>query len=172
MGQRRGVSFGPRDRGAGPSERPAKGHKDNAVMPAEPMQDQANATRRNGPSRNPDQHTINEALIARWTRRLGIFTGLLAAVTALLVVATGISAYFLYTTDDAVHKTLLNGQRAFVHLEKISFGVVEKWTSDNECNDELCVFNPPRKVGRVVRTEFSFTNSNWISMQYSFSPSR
>ena len=97
------------------------------------------------------EHQRNEKTMARWTRRLGLFTIILAFIAA-------ITAGILYITDQTLRKTLLIGQRAFVHLEKISFGVVDKWSSESECNGQLCVYNLPRKVGRVVRTEFYFTN--------------
>src|SRR5580700_950836 len=57
-------------------------------------------------TKNPNQHGVNEALIARWTRRLGIYTLVLAVATVALVIATGIGAYFLYETDRSIKDQL------------------------------------------------------------------
>lgn len=48
----------------------------------------------------PTEHRINEAMIARWTRKLGIFTMILAVATVLLVVIGGITAWILSETDE------------------------------------------------------------------------
>jgi hypothetical protein len=78
----------------------------NGILPKDPPQNQTNLTARENLASNPDQHVLNENLIAQWTRRLGIFTALLAGVTALLVLATGISAYFLWETDVSIEGQL------------------------------------------------------------------
>src|SRR5260370_22505593 len=49
------------------------------------------------------EHQINERMMARWTRRLGIFTIVLAFIA-------GISTWILYETD----RTARRGMRAFV----------------------------------------------------------
>lgn len=64
---------------------------------------------------NPDQHSVNEALIAHWTRRVGIFTGVMAGATVLLFVATGVSAYFLWETD-----THISGQLREMHAQTVT----------------------------------------------------
>jgi hypothetical protein len=51
------------------------------------------------------------------------------------------------------------GQRAFVHLDKIEFGLTDKWSAPSECNGRICAFNIPRKIGQVERTTFHFTNA-------------
>jgi hypothetical protein len=80
-------------------------------------------------------------------------------VTAIATVAIGIVAWLQWETfektDRTLNRTLLIGQRAFVHLEEINFQVVDKWSENEEC----CIFILPRKEGRVIKTEFKLTNN-------------
>src|ERR1700685_1088105 len=86
---------------------------DQPALPSKAENDQTNAYTATNESATPDQHTFNEALIANWTRRLGIFTGLLVSVTALLVVATGISAYFLWESDQGIKGQIAEMQKVY-----------------------------------------------------------
>jgi hypothetical protein len=78
-------------------------------------EDKNQAADGNDTTGKPDEHRINETIIARWTRRLGIYTGILAVATVLLVVASGISAYFLWESDNAIE-----GQLREMHLQTIT----------------------------------------------------
>jgi hypothetical protein len=79
---------------------------------------------------------------------------------ALISLAASIAAViYAYKQADIAGKALVIGQRAFVHLEKIEFGLTDKWSAPSECNGKICVFNIPLKVGQVERTTFYFTNA-------------
>ena len=114
MGRRRDRSFGPHQYGGtSPAKRATKTKqqetetkRDNTMSAAKPKKDEKNPPGGVGAAGNPDQHSINETLIAGWTRRLGIYTGVLAVATVLLVVATGISTYFLWRSDVGVEGQL------------------------------------------------------------------
>jgi hypothetical protein len=132
MGRKRNVSFGPRqNHRTKPSERQTKDHRNDAhtsrdktMTPGDAPKNQTNTRAGGNPPDVPDQHTINEGLIANWTRRVGIFTGLLVAVTALLVVVTGVSAYFLWESDAAIWGQLDAMQRDQAPYVSISPGTL------------------------------------------------
>lgn len=165
MGKKR-RSFGPQDRRADPSKRSSLENENGTSthvdprMPAEHSQgNQRDAANREDASGDQNRHVLNEVLIGRWTRILGISTIVLAVATAISVVVAGFSAYYLSTTDESIHKTLIIGQRAFVHLEGISFEAADNWVTHRECNGALCVYNVPRNEGKMIRSKFSITNA-------------
>jgi hypothetical protein len=110
MGRHRNRSFQPgHHRSANPSHGGAQGDQDNANhnasgRHAQNRQGEAGAGAHN--AGNPNQRGINEALIATWTRRLGIYTGVLAVATVFLVVASGISAFFIWESDQSIEGQL------------------------------------------------------------------
>jgi len=86
-----------------------------------------------------------------------------AIITAIATVAIGIVAWLQWETfektDRTLNKTLLVGQRAFVHLEGISLEVADNWVSESESNSKITVFNAPRNMGKMIRSKFSLTNA-------------
>jgi hypothetical protein len=130
---------------ANPSQHTAENQKQQTnhagqdAIAAEPSpKNQTEPAAANNPTSSPDQHAINEALIANWTRRLGIFTGLLVGVTVLLVIATGISAYFLWDSDHAIE-----GQLAVMQLAQRAWVApnVVKWANTSVSNPLIVHFN-------------------------------
>lgn len=106
-------------------------------------EDQINPDRSVDATRNPNVHSVNETLIASWTRRLGIYTGVLAVATVALVVATGIGTFFLWRSDVAIEGQLKEmrdqtattraqvranmAQEDFVHEPVTENGIVTGW---------------------------------------------
>lgn len=110
MGRKRDRSFGPRQHGSpatlhdasqsqGHGPQPHSGHAMTAPNNKNNQREIHGAIPSIG---NRDQHSINEAVTARWTRKVGIYTGVMAAATILLFLATGVSAYFLWESDQSI----------------------------------------------------------------------
>lgn len=131
--------------------RDAEADRSPTPMPKHPA-DQEDAVASAKASHGPQDANKYERIISVWTIVVGIFTGL-------LFVATGVSAYFLYSTDQAIHKTLLIGQRAFVHLERIDFAVTDNWVTYVETAPNITLWNAPKNMGKMIRSNFSLTNS-------------
>jgi hypothetical protein len=93
-----------------------------------------------------------------WLKRklnepLGIFT-------LLLVIVAALQWGTLERTDQTLKRTLLISERAFVHLDDVAITAADNWVSDSECDKAgHCVFNVPRNMGKMIHSEFLFTNS-------------
>jgi hypothetical protein len=129
-------------RGGNNDKRHAENDGNETASPKEAPQDR----KTENPPPDPDHHTLNENLIATWTRRLGIFTALLVAVTALLVIATAISAYFLWESDVAIE-----GQLHELHEQNITI------RAQNRANLALIEIqhDPESEHGHLVALEIS-----------------
>jgi hypothetical protein len=75
------------------------------------------------------------------------------------LVASGVAAIYTYKQADIAQKSLVIGQRAFVHLESIELHAIENWVSDTETDGGVIIFNAPRNAGKMIRSTFSFTNA-------------
>jgi hypothetical protein len=127
---------------------------------------------------NPTQSNEESvSLVQIWERTerdpVAFFTFFLAIFSAALVLVAVLQIWLLFRAEGVAtnaanaakqsaviaERALVAGQRAFVHLEDITFEVVDNWVSDSDSGPGISVYNVPRNIGKMIRTKFSFTNS-------------
>jgi hypothetical protein len=112
---------------------------------------------------NPDRAARRadaEAKEGKSERTIAIWTIVVAAFTGCLFFASLGSDYYLARTDDAVQKTLLLGQRAFVQLDKIDITSVDSWSYGRVATDQNTkTFEVPENEGKMLHSIFTITNA-------------
>jgi hypothetical protein len=101
------------------------------------------------------QYQADDSNKAKNDRAIRRYTFWLTFFTAALVAVTTISTVFLYRTDTSVRKTLILGQRAFVHLENITISAAPYWTAEPHVSGNVIVHEAPENKGQYLRTVFS-----------------
>lgn len=132
----------------------------NTISPTEAIYEQRHASASGQSAQAPEKESKYDRAIARWTFVVGFFTGL-------LVLATGISAYFLHTTDEAIRTQgrIMQSQldeakadrRPFVGISDEEI-VITKPLTFNETGATFGFDTTLRNVGKSVATNVMTIN--------------
>ena len=101
--------------------------------------------------------------MVKWTKSLGIATIVLSIATIMLMFATGISTYFLYTTNESIEKQveLSRGQlRPYVGLARAHLTKTIESTDRPESITDLKLTLPFKNFGTTPAKEFRM----WVGM--------